>query len=374
MKRRILSLLLLFALLIGSLSFARPSMAATTTQKHLKVNNTILDFNEIIYVDCTNGDDTAGDGSKSKPFKTVVKGFDYLSDNCRVGSAIVMKDGTYDVRGLFNGKFDNLSDKYSGMKISLLAETMGKVQFSNMKEWMIIENSTQSRIKISMYGIVFKSVALSWYWLGGDDWVNEYYNCVFIGGYGCWNKLVPSASIKVENSLFTGNQGSTANDYPATGSAINCASTTKNMEPIKGTFTNSLYNVTIDSDYNITNTGWKNTGIGSNPDGTVANIGVYGGQFSWGSTVREIPTPTIPTDEGNKAILEVVMTNGTIKEYDLTATELERYLTWYDNRSDGIGKPYFKMPKRSNVKPFISRNEYLSYDKIYSFEVKDYNE
>ncbi|BCN32088.1 LamG domain-containing protein [Anaeromicropila herbilytica] len=84
-----------------------------------------------------------------------------------------------------------------------------------------------------------------------------------------------------------------------------------------------------------------------------------------------IPTETIT---GNKAILEVVMTNNTIKEYDLTADELNNFITWYDNRSDGIGKSYYRMIKRSNVKPFNSRYEYLQFDKIYSFEVKDYNE
>ena len=85
-------------------------------------------------------------------------------------------------------------------------------------------------------------------------------------------------------------------------------------------------------------------------------------------------TLTEDTQSGNKAILEVTMTNGIIKEYDLTATELESFLTWYDNRSDGTGKSYYCIPKTSNVKPFLSRKEYLSYDKISSFEIKDYNE
>ncbi|MFA9466779.1 MAG: fibronectin type III domain-containing protein [Velocimicrobium sp.] len=86
-------------------------------------------------------------------------------------------------------------------------------------------------------------------------------------------------------------------------------------------------------------------------------------------------TPQSVSDyEGNSAILEIVMTNGTIKEYSLTADELDIFLTWYDNRSDGIGKSYYRIPKKSNVKPFLSRKEYLSFDKIYSFEVKDYNE
>lgn len=77
---------------------------------------------------------------------------------------------------------------------------------------------------------------------------------------------------------------------------------------------------------------------------------------------------------GSSAILEITMTNGTIKEYSLTALELNDFLTWYDNRSDGIGRSYYKIPQKSNVKPFLTRNEFLSYDKIYSFEVKEYNE
>ncbi|BCN32090.1 hypothetical protein [Anaeromicropila herbilytica] len=77
---------------------------------------------------------------------------------------------------------------------------------------------------------------------------------------------------------------------------------------------------------------------------------------------------------GNKAILEITMTNGTIKEYDLTMNEIDKFLTWYDNRSDGVGKSYYRIIKRSNVKPFNSRYEYLQFDKIYSFEVKEYND
>lgn len=68
------------------------------------------------------------------------------------------------------------------------------------------------------------------------------------------------------------------------------------------------------------------------------------------------------------------MTNGTIKEYDLTGAEVDDFLTWFDNRSEGSGKSYYKIPKRSNVKPFISRSEYLFHDKIYSFEIKEYKE
>ena len=87
--------LLVFVLLIASVFFANSiNVLAETNTKYLKVNNTTLEFKEIIYVDGTNGDDTNGDGSKDKPFKNVVKGFDYLNANCREGGAIVINDGT----------------------------------------------------------------------------------------------------------------------------------------------------------------------------------------------------------------------------------------------------------------------------------------
>ena len=40
-------------------------------------------------------------------------------------------------------------------------------------------------------------------------------------------------------------------------------------------------NITVDENYNITSSGWENTGTGENSDGTQANIGVYGGKYAW---------------------------------------------------------------------------------------------
>ncbi len=126
------------------------------------------------------------------------------------------------------------------------------------------------------------------YHLGGDDWTNEFYNCVIIATYGGWNTYVSTANIKVENSLFIGEPCRQYSQYPLSGTANNCASTTQYMDPCNGVKTNALYNVMIDSNYNIISDGWENTGTGTNPDGTVANIGVYGGQFAWGSKVMRL--------------------------------------------------------------------------------------
>jgi hypothetical protein len=282
------SLLRIVTIICCVLFLGQISAYAETNNKSFKINNTVLEFKEIIYVDGSNGDDVIGDGSKNKPFKTVVKGFDHMSVNCREGGAIVIKDGTYDVGSLFNGTLYNLNKQYNGMKISILAETMGKVEFTNVGEWIVVENSATSRIKINFYGVIFKSISQQWYCLGGDDWTNEYYNCVFVGGYGGWNYVVKSAKIKVENSLFIGPPGSFFSSTPLNGSALNCASTTQHLDPANGTKTNNLYNATIDSGYNVTSIGWENSGIGTNPDGTVAHVGVYGGSFAWGYKGSEI--------------------------------------------------------------------------------------
>lgn len=117
--------------------------------------------------------------------------------------------------------------------------------------------------------------------------MNEYYNCVFAPGYCGSSNLVSNSSVKIENSVFVG-QPASYNYKLISGTSINCASTVQYLEPNNGIIIKPLYNVSLDKDYNITSDGWKHTGEGTNPDGSVAHIGVYGGPFAWGSKVEEI--------------------------------------------------------------------------------------
>lgn len=87
-----------------------------------------------------------------------------------------------------------------------------------------------------------------------------------------------------------------------------------------------------------------------------------------------LATPTAPVVTGNPGILEITMVTGEIKEYDLTAAELQSFLNWYDSRSNGTDKAYYMITKKNNIKPFLSRKEYIAFDKISSFEVKEYTE
>ena len=83
----------------------------------------------------------------------------------------------------------------------------------------------------------------------------------------------------------------------------------------------------------------------------------------------------IPQSQGgNRAILKITMINGIEKEYDLSMTQINAFLDWYDGRANGTGKAYYCINKTYNIKPFLSRKDYIVFDKILDFEIKDYNE
>ena len=51
---------------------------------------------------------------------------------------------------------------------------------------------------------------------------------------------------------------------------------------------------------------------------------------------------------------------------------LDNTLTWYDTKSDGIGKAYYTFINKGIVSPFLKKSEYIPFDKILSFEVNEY--
>lgn len=74
----------------------------------------------------------------------------------------------------------------------------------------------------------------------------------------------------------------------------------------------------------------------------------------------------------NRAILRVALTNGSINEYDLSMAEVQNFINWYNGRAEGKGKISFAINKNANIKPFKTRTDYLVFDKIYCFEVNEY--
>jgi len=90
----------------------------------------------------------------------------------------------------------------------------------------------------------------------------------------------------------------------------------------------------------------------------------------------EPPTePTEPPTEPNtnRALLEITLLNGVIKEYDLSMNEVNQFINWYEAKASGSGSISFAIDKHQNNKgPFKSRKDYIIFDKIITFEVNEY--
>ena len=277
--------------LILTLGFCISVFAVDETGS-VKINNTTLNFTKIIYVDANNGSDTSGNGSESNPFQSLWESLNYLNDNnLKTDVAIVMEDGDYDWTPISSGYSYNINSKFNGMQVSFIAKNHGKVFIKSRKglEILMCEGNSTLHTKFSFYRIVFHDVSgdSNSACLGGDDWTNEYYNCVFdnLKLHG-WNGKIAKASIKTINCLFNNCDLSVSAMYPLSGYSVNTASTDSDIDPYYGIKTTCLTNIVTDSNYNITANGWKNTGTGINPDGTQANVGVYGGEFAWGEFVE----------------------------------------------------------------------------------------
>jgi len=74
-----------------------------------------------------------------------------------------------------------------------------------------------------------------------------------------------------------------------------------------------------------------------------------------------------------RAILSITMTNGFEKEYDLSMSQVDAFLAWYDEKDAGTGPARYAFTKTWNMGPFKSRTEYVIFDKILTFEVKEYD-
>lgn len=77
-------------------------------------------------------------------------------------------------------------------------------------------------------------------------------------------------------------------------------------------------------------------------------------------------------ETGSKALLVITMTNGLEKEYDLSMTDINAFINWYDGKASGNGQGYYAFNKTFNLGPFLTRVDYITYDKIQNFEIMQY--
>ncbi|MNC24756.1 hypothetical protein D3C75_728210 [compost metagenome] len=107
----------------------------------------------------------------------------------------------------------------------------------------------------------------------------------------------------------------------------------------------------------------------------------YSGMLVWEFDVfgANITYPETPgTDPGtepssDRAILTITMSNGLEKEYDLSITEVNAFIDWYDKKEAGVGPAKYAFNKEWNKGPFKKRTEYVIFDKILTFNVDEYS-
>lgn len=84
--------------------------------------------------------------------------------------------------------------------------------------------------------------------------------------------------------------------------------------------------------------------------------------------------PSNPEPTGDRAILVITMVNGLEKEYDLSMSEVNSFIDWYDAKDAGSGLSKYAIDKHNNnIGPFSSRTDYVIFNNILTFEVNAYN-
>jgi uncharacterized protein YjdB len=325
--RSFLKIVLLLALLFSSSRDA----TAETNKNYIKINNETLEFNQVIYVDGTNGNDIIGNGSIGNPYKSIIKAQSVAVD----GDAIYIKAGVYEERtwaGIYESKHKLT---FIGEPNKTIIVSDGTKHTSRDNHAVVFETDCSAYNLIFRYTVGNRSTNYSRALVGSGDMnkqqYGKFYNCVFVATDKAPAPCYGNKDINVSfyNCSFV-IPGNFLNSYIMYGTNktkwINCAMN-------KDKFTTDIYslgNVEFSLDnYSILSEGWKNTGTGLNPDGTTANIGVYGGVFAWNSLENETPTSTIKLTANGEDSKVLLLWN--------TVDKAEKYII---KRSITAGGPY----------------------------------
>jgi hypothetical protein len=234
----------------------------------IQINNEVLTFSKIWYLDANNGSDTTGDGSKNKPFKTI-QGF--VSVAISLGTvdnthAVFFSPGTY-VYVHTRGDSIFFPSLIGTNPLNTIIST------ANTHDWdrgfLFLNNVNLIGLTIQQNDAAAGASYLFGSW---PDIINiNIYNCIFnkfVRGYSTFDNL----NAHFYNTIFT----YTPTLYGGSMEFKNC------VYPGGSGYNLNYNNITFDQAYNIVSGGaWLHTGDPTilNPDGTRCNIGIYGGPY-----------------------------------------------------------------------------------------------
>jgi len=258
-----------------------------------KINNSTLPFNKIIYVDAVNGDDDTGDGTENNPYASPTVAKDNVTQDKT--AIYIVNTGTYSIaQGLQRLLLTDKSVDYV-VKKDHIGDVVFDLQTTSFDKYIKMDEINRF-IGIILTRSTGGDARVYEYFFNGSDPKIEFHNCVFSDE----GSIIPGGF-----PIFTGNSGGNPLDkhfkyYNCTflpdfdykddssynniyGDFVNSAHTTADFT----TDDYNLNNASFDAEYNITSGNWEDVGTGEDPDGSQADIGVYGGPYAWGEWEEE---------------------------------------------------------------------------------------
>ena len=238
-------------------------------------------FDKYIYIDSQNGNDTTGNGSTGAPYATL----DKIAD-----SGIIEKGKTYGIV-LNDGNYE-LTEKIFNLEYDREINIIGKRQSTVLKVKSIFPNSSGGKTgyKINFYRLIWNATTAATNAIFPQIDM-DFYNVAIKPEFtaASFSYFIPVKKFNFYNCILTKNVTYFLRNTGGENKLTNCYGgftsgygTTDDMWNYKTNYITT--NPKVDSTtYQITddeNT-WKNVGTGLNLDGNQANLGVYGGEYSW---------------------------------------------------------------------------------------------
>ncbi|MCT4542914.1 MAG: hypothetical protein N4A63_05190 [Vallitalea sp.] len=124
-------------------------------------------------------------------------------------------------------------------------------------------------------------------------------------------------------------------------------------------------------DYSIVANVKETTYIDNNVEqGTIYYYVVHAVKNSFMSKGSSVSTANI---KRYLATIQIKLSTTDVYEYRITMNEVKDFIKWYTDRSNGTGLPFYKFKTVDlNIEPYTYSNEYLIFDKIVWFKIKEY--
>ncbi len=227
-------------------------------------------YDSVLYVDSASGDDTYGNGSFSNPYESLVKAMDNDGDN----TAIYLMPGNYSSvvgAGVLDG------DMIGALGGKVIVHRAAKNEWGRALE---ITNRDHN-----YYNIIFEhdplSDSSSYYFgdAGSSAAYQTFYNCVFKNKYSIYNDwYFRNVANTVYNNTFENFEAECPDGSKYSYNSV------FDSHGVYSVIEDSLFlnQITKDEDWRLTSGSWQDAGAGTDPDGSPADIGVYGGKYAWG--------------------------------------------------------------------------------------------